>query len=168
MRRAAEPVFQFGFPARVSPFQHIPVRRIGTHFVDLAERRERLFPGSVQSGAESRAMAADAMNDAWDSAVDTYERGASVVSDKFSAVRPTVDAKTDELRAKVDLARERMDQLRDSLSDAVANASDQVKDAASAVADRVSAMTDPAAPAEQAAEAVHVEVVDADDETPEA
>ena len=43
-----------------------------------------------------------------------------------------------------------------------------VKDAASAVADRVSAMTDPAAPAEQAAEAVHVEVVDADDETPEA
>lgn len=27
----------------------------GTHFVDLAERRERLFPGSVQSGAESRA-----------------------------------------------------------------------------------------------------------------
>ena len=25
-----------------------------------------------RSGAESRAMAADAMNDAWDSAVDTY------------------------------------------------------------------------------------------------
>ena len=107
-----------------------------------------------RSGAESRAMAADAMNDAWDSAVDTYERGASVVNDKFSAVRPVVDAKTDELRAKVDLARERMDQLRDSLSDVVANASDQVKDAAATVADRVSAMADAAAPAEKAAEAL--------------
>ena len=27
-----------------------------------------------RSGAESRAMAADAMNDAWDAAVDTYEK----------------------------------------------------------------------------------------------
>ena len=74
-----------------------------------------------RSGAESRAMAADAMNDAWDSAVDTYERGAGVVNDKFSGVRPVVDAKTDELRAKVDLARERMDQLRETLNQAVSN-----------------------------------------------
>ena len=71
-----------------------------------------------RTGAESRAMAADAMNDAWDSAVDAYERGSRVVSDKISNVRPSVDATTDELRAKVDLARERMDQLRSSLSDA--------------------------------------------------
>ena len=71
-----------------------------------------------RSGAESRAMASDAVNDAWDSAVDTYERGQQAVSDKFSSVRPNVDATTDELRAKVDLARERMDQLRDSLSNA--------------------------------------------------
>ena len=35
-----------------------------------------------RSGAESRAMASDAMNDAWDSAVDTYERGQQVVADK--------------------------------------------------------------------------------------
>lgn len=69
-----------------------------------------------RSGAESRAMAADAMNDAWDSAVDTYERGSQVVNDKIGDVRPNMDATTDELRAKVDLARERMDQLRDSLS----------------------------------------------------
>ena len=64
-------------------------------------------------GAESRAMAADAMNDAWDTAVDSYERGARVVNEKINSVRPGVDATTDELRAKVDLARERMDQLRD-------------------------------------------------------
>ena len=44
-----------------------------------------------RSGAESRAMAADAMNDAWDSAVDTYERGAQAAADKFSGVRPVVD-----------------------------------------------------------------------------
>lgn len=69
-----------------------------------------------RSGAESRAMASDAVNDAWDSAVDTYERGQQIVADKISSVRPSVDATTDELRAKVDLARERMDQLRDSLS----------------------------------------------------
>lgn len=71
-----------------------------------------------RSGAESRAMASDAMNDAWDSAIDTYERGQQVVSEKIKGVRPNVDATTDELRAKVDLARERMDQLRDSLVNA--------------------------------------------------
>ena len=72
-----------------------------------------------RSGAESRAMAADAMNDAWDSAVDSYERGTRVVNDKIGEVRPNVDATTDELRAKVDLARERMDQLREQLNDAI-------------------------------------------------
>lgn len=61
-----------------------------------------------RSGAESRAMAADAMNDAWDAAADAYEKGGSVVSDRLSGLRPTVDATTDELRAKIDLARERM------------------------------------------------------------
>ena len=76
-----------------------------------------------RSGAESRAMAADAMNDVWDSAVDTYERGAQTAADKFNGVRPVVDAKTDELRAKVDLARERMDQLREQLNDAIAGGS---------------------------------------------
>ena len=45
-----------------------------------------------RSGAESRAMAADAMNDVWDSAVDTYERGAQTAADKFNGVRPVVDA----------------------------------------------------------------------------
>ena len=92
-----------------------------------------------RSGAESRAMAADAMNDVSDSAVDTYERGAQTAADKFSGVRPIVDAKTDELRAKVDLARERMDQLRDSLSDVVTTTSAQVQDAVNAVADQVAA-----------------------------
>lgn len=53
-----------------------------------------------RSGAESRAMAADAANDAWDAAVDTYENGARAVSDRFSDIRPQVDATTDELRAK--------------------------------------------------------------------
>lgn len=73
-----------------------------------------------RSGAESRAMASDVINDAWDSAVDTYERGSQAINDRIAGVRPDVDATTDELRAKVDLARERMDQLRDSLSNAVA------------------------------------------------
>ena len=117
-----------------------------------------------RSGAESRAMAADAMNDAWDSAVDTYERGASAVNDKINDFRPTVDAKTDELRAKVDLARERMDQLRESLSNAVADASSQVSDAVSSVSDRVAAMADDITPESAPAEAVHVEVVDAEDD----
>ena len=40
-----------------------------------------------RSGAESRAMAADAMNDAWDSAVDTYERGAQTAADNDNARR---------------------------------------------------------------------------------
>ena len=84
-----------------------------------------------RSGAESRAMASDAMNDAWDSAVDKYERSQQAVADKVSTVRPNVDGATDDLRAKVDLARERMDQLRDSLSETVANTSAQVTDAVS-------------------------------------
>ena len=43
-----------------------------------------------RSGAESRAMAADAMNDAWDTAVDSYERGSRVVSEKIGS-RPGMD-----------------------------------------------------------------------------
>ena len=110
----------------------------------------------------SGAMAADAMNDVWDSAVDTYERGAQTAADKFNGVRPVVDAKTDELRAKVDLARERMDQLRDSLSDVVTTTSAQVQDAVNAVADQVAAAAEAAPAAETPAEAVRVEVVDAE------
>ena len=88
-----------------------------------------------RSGEETRALAADAVNDAWDSALDSYERTSKVVSTKIDEVKPTVNAKTDELRAKVDLARERMDQLRESLSDAVTSASNTVADAADVVAD---------------------------------
>lgn len=114
-----------------------------------------------RSGAETRAMATDAMNDAWDSAVDSYERGSAAVSEKLGNVGPAVDAKTDELRAKVDLARERMDQLRDSLSDAVAAASEQVEDTVGDVIDEVSvAAAEAAAEADQtAATGVRVEVV---------
>ena len=91
-----------------------------------------------RSGAESRAMASDVVNDAWDSAIDSYERGQQVVASKIDSMRPNVDSTTDELRAKVDLARERMDQLRDSLND-------------------VAAEEDAAEPAAEAAEELEVE-----------
>jgi gas vesicle protein len=114
-----------------------------------------------RSGAESRAMAADAMNDAWDSAVDAYERGSRVVTDKVGSVRPSVDATSDELRAKVDLARERMDQLRDSLSETVATTSAQVQEAVNTVTEKVTEVAaDKEAEAETEAEGVHVEVVE--------
>lgn len=113
-----------------------------------------------RSGAESRAMAADAMNDAWDTAVDSYERGSRVVSEKIGS-RPGMDVTADELRAKVDLARERMEQLRDSLSDAVTTTSSQVQDVVNTAADKVVSASDHATPAgETKAEGVHVEVVD--------
>lgn len=108
-----------------------------------------------RSGAESRAMAADAMNDAWDAAADAYEKGGSVVNDRLSGLRPTVDATTDELRAKIDLARERMDQLRSTLSGNVAAAADTVTNTVTAVADKVGAAV-PQAPATEAVD-VHVE-----------
>lgn len=123
-----------------------------------------------RAGVESRSMAADAVNDAWDSAMDSYERHSATVSGAASRVRsavadrvnPMVDEHADELRAKVDAARERMDALRDSLSETVSAASTGVQDAARSVADQVSAMAgDAAAPA---ADAVVVEVVDADAE----
>ena len=82
-----------------------------------------------RSGAESRAMASDAVNDAWDSAVDTYERGQQAISERLSSVTPDSDAATDELRAKVDLARERMDQLRDSLTNATEAATVEAEEA---------------------------------------
>ena len=117
-----------------------------------------------RSGAESRAMAADAMNDAWDTAVDSYERGSRVVSEKIGS-RPGMDVTADELRAKVDLARERMEQLRDSLSDAVTTTSSQVQDVVNTAADKVVSATDAASPAsETQAEGVHVEVVDGNTE----
>lgn len=72
-----------------------------------------------RSGAETRAMAADIANDAWDNMRDTYEHGAEEARAAVSDFGPMVDAKTDDLRAKVDLARERMDQLREQLNDAI-------------------------------------------------
>ena len=76
-----------------------------------------------RSGAETRAMAADMANDAWDNARDIYEQGVDQARAAASDFGPMVDAKTDELRAKVDLARERMDQLREQLNDAIAGGS---------------------------------------------
>ena len=69
-----------------------------------------------RSGAETRAMAADIANDAWDNMRDTYEHGAEEARAAVNDFGPMVDAKTDDLRAKVDLARERMDQLREQLN----------------------------------------------------
>lgn len=115
-----------------------------------------------RSGSESRSMAADAMNNAWDSAVDTYERGSQAVSERMSDFRPGSSIGSDDLRAKVDAARERMDQLRDSLSEVVASTSAQVQDAVDAVSASVAAMADDANATE--AEAVKVEVVDEDAE----
>ena len=91
-----------------------------------------------RSGAETRAMAADAMNDAWDSAVDTYEQGARTVTEYIGNLRPQVDAATDELRAKVDAARERMAQVRSSLSDTVTTSSVPVSDAVRSAVDQAS------------------------------
>ena len=76
-----------------------------------------------RSGAETRAMAADMANDAWDSARDMYEQGVDQARAAASDFGPMMDAKTDELRAKVDLARERLDQLREQLNDAIATGS---------------------------------------------
>ena len=98
-----------------------------------------------RSGAETRAMASDMANDAWDNARDFYEQGTEQVRTAMSDFGPMVDAKTDELRAKVDLARERMDQLRETLNEAVSGGNvtpavdvevefaDPVKDAAASV-----------------------------------
>lgn len=103
-----------------------------------------------RSGAETRAMAADMANDAWDSARDMYEQGVDTARAAATDFGPMVDAKTDELRAKVDLARERMDQLREQLNDAIAGGN--VTPAADVVVESV--VTDaPATGAEAAVEA---------------
>lgn len=65
-----------------------------------------------RSGAETRAMAADIANDAWDNMRDTYEHSAEEARAAVNDFGPMVDA-------KVDLARERMDQLREQLNDAI-------------------------------------------------
>ncbi len=90
-----------------------------------------------RSGSETRAMAADMANDAWDSARDMYEQGIDQARTAASDFGPMMDAKTDELRAKVDLARERMDQLREQLNDAVS--SGKVTPAADVVVESVAA-----------------------------
>ena len=92
-----------------------------------------------RSGAETRAMAADMANDAWDSARDMYEQGVDQARAAATDFGPMMDAKTDELRSKVALARERMDQLRDSLHAAIAGgnvtpAADVVVETAAGVA----------------------------------
>lgn len=92
-----------------------------------------------RSGAETRAMAADMANDAWDSARYMYEQGVDQARAAATDFGPMMDAKTDELRAKVDLARERMDRLRESLNEAIAGgnvtpAADVVVETAAGVA----------------------------------
>lgn len=95
-----------------------------------------------RSGAETRAMAADMANDAWDSARDMCERGVDQARAAASDFGPMMDAKTDELRAKVDLARERMDQLREQLNDAVS--AGKVTPAAEVIVDAPQAADEPA------------------------
>ena len=114
-----------------------------------------------RSGAESRAMASDAINDAWDSAVDTYERGQQAVNETIAGVRPDADATTDELRAKVDLARERMDQLRDSLTAAEVQSEVVTADEAEAE-DKI--IIEEASAEEVAEEAAEEEVVETETE----
>ena len=55
-----------------------------------------------RSGAETRAMAADIANDAWDNMRDTYEHSAEEARAAVNDFGPMVDAKTDDLRAKVE------------------------------------------------------------------
>ena len=115
-----------------------------------------------RSGAETRAMAADMANDAWDTVRDTYEHSANAfdldtikkIADTARAAvndfGPMVDAKTDDLRAKVDLARERMDQLREQLNEAISGgnvtpAADVVVETAADAAPAEGAETSPEA-----------------------
>ena len=104
-----------------------------------------------RSGAETRAMAADMANDAWDNARDIYEQGIDQARAAATDFGPMVDAKTDELRAKVDLARERMDQLREQLNDAIAGGN--VTPAADVVVESVADDAAPVADPEPAPEA---------------
>ena len=115
-----------------------------------------------RSGAESRAMAADAMNDAWDAAVDTYENAGRAVSSRRSDHRPHEEGTTDELRSHGVAARERMDQVRSSLSNTVAAASAQVQDAVASVAEQMGVAADAAsAGSVEAQDAVVEPVADA-------
>ncbi|MDY4523098.1 MAG: YtxH domain-containing protein [Atopobium sp.] len=113
-----------------------------------------------RSGAESRAMAADAMNDAWDSAKDAYEVTSQNTAEKVAHIRPVVDATTDELRAKVDAARERMDQVRNSLSDTVAVASVQAQDVISNIASQVNTVVTEASTSDSVEVEAQVEKTD--------
>ena len=54
-----------------------------------------------RSGAETRAMAADIANDAWDNMRDTYEHSAEEARAAVNDFAPMVDAKTDDLRGNV-------------------------------------------------------------------
>lgn len=104
-----------------------------------------------RSGSETRAMAADMANDAWDSARDMYEQGVDQARTAASDFSAAADVKTDELRAKVDAARERMDQLREQLNDAVSGGN--VTPAADVVIETVAPEADAAKAPEVAPEA---------------
>lgn len=104
-----------------------------------------------RSGSETRAMAADMANDAWDSARDMYEQGVDQARTAASDFSAAADVKTDELRAKVDAARERMDQLREQLNDAVSGGN--VTPAADVVIETVAPEADAAKAPEVALEA---------------
>lgn len=99
-------------------------------------------------GVETRDMVAQNAAGAWDSLVDTAQKGTQEVVDKATAATSDFGVKTDELREKVDQARARMDQIRSNLAENVAQAAGAVSDAVADAAPKDGASSqDGAAPA---------------------
>lgn len=61
-----------------------------------------------RSGAETRALLADKVDECWGEGRDLYERGVQTVNERAAGFAPAAAMKSDELREKIDAARERI------------------------------------------------------------
>ncbi len=87
-----------------------------------------------RSGAETRALLADKVDEYWGEGRDLYERGVQNMNDRAADFVPAAAMKSDELREKIDAARERIaTQVAKNAAaacDTMADAEDVVVDAA--------------------------------------
>ena len=92
-----------------------------------------------RSGAESRALIADKVDEAWGEGQGFYNRGMECIQEGIAGVQPTIDRTNDELRDKINSARTI---IADQVVKNVAAAHDAISEKAPAAAEMISQAAD--------------------------
>jgi len=94
-----------------------------------------------RSGAETRAIVADRVDDYWGKSQDFYHQSVNRIQDSYSRVQPEVSKRGDELREKIDNARTI---IADQVAKNARAARDAINDKIPVAAEKVSQVVDSA------------------------